>query len=412
MADVVIAGAGLAGLAAARRLTGAGLEVVLAEAAQAPGGRVRSDRRDGLILDRGFQLLNPAYPEAARVLDLAALDLRPFEPGVMVATGTDRRVLADPRRRPGALLGDLRAPLGSVAEKLAAARWAAWAGYAPSRWIKQAPDGPLAAELDRLGIHGDLRRQVIEPFLAGVLAESGLTTSRRFGELLVRAFVRGTPALPAAGMQAISDQLAAALPAGVLRLGTSVEAVAPGAVATTAGPIRARAVVIACDPVTGARLAGLPRPAMRGLTTFYHHCAERPTQRSLLHVDGDRRGPVVNTAVVSNVAPAYARTGALIASTILGADSGAAAETAVRAQAGRLYGTDPHDWTLVATYPIPAALPVMAPPLTLRQPAEVGERLFLCGDHRDTASIQGALVSGRRSAEAVLACLGASSDPV
>jgi phytoene dehydrogenase-like protein len=394
-ADVVIAGAGLAGLAAARILTGEGLDVVLIEASDAPGGRVRTDRRDGLLLDRGFQLLNPAYPEAARMLDLARLRLQPFERGLVVATGRRRFVLPD-----------LRAPVGSIPEKLAIARWAARVGYGPARWIKERPDSTLAAELTRCGVSGELRRRVLEPFLAGVLAESGLGTSRRLGELLVRAFVRGTPALPADGMQAIAAQLAARLPAGVLQLNTALLSAGSGIAHTDAGTVRAPAVVVACDPVTAARLTGLPAPPMRALTTFYHHSDEPPSARALLHVDGDARGPLVNTAVVSNAAPSYAASGALIASTILGADDSAATEALVRAQAAQVYGADPRGWTHVASYPIAGALPAMPPPLRLRSAVELGDGVYICGDHRDTASIQGALVSGRRTAWIVLERLG------
>lgn len=405
-ADVVIAGAGLAGLAAARILTGEGMDVVLVEASDAPGGRVRTDRRDGLLLDRGFQLLNPAYPEAARMLDLARLRLQPFERGLVVAAGPRRFVLADPLRRPAALLPDLQAPVGSIQEKLALARWAARVGYGPPRWIKERPDSTLAAELTRCGVSGELRRRVLEPFLAGVLAESGLVTSRRLGELLVRAFVRGTPALPSDGMQAIADQLAARLPTGVLQLNTALLSAGGGTAHTDAGTVHAPAVVVACDPVTAARLTGLPPPPMRALTTFYHHSDEPPSARALLHVDGDARGPLVNTAVVSNAAPSYAARGALIASTILGADDSPATEALVRAQAAQVYGADPRGWTQVASYPIAGALPAMPPPLRLRAPVELGNGVYICGDHRDTASIQGALVSGRRTAWTVLERLG------
>jgi hypothetical protein len=105
---------------------------------------------------------------------------------------------------------------------------------------------------------------------------------------------------------------------------------------------------------------------------------------------------------VSNVAPSYTGgTGALIASTVLGVRDDAVTEQAVRAQLRLIYGHDPRRWQLVATYPIAGALPAMLPPLRLRQRVALGDGLFVAGDHRDTASIQGALVSGRRAAEAV-----------
>ena len=404
-ADVVVVGAGLAGLAAATRLARSGVEVTVVEASDGVGGRARTDRVDGLLLDRGFQLLNPAYPEAARVLDLAALQLQPFDGGVVVAHGGRRSVLADPRRAPGHALSALTAP-GSLREKAAFAAWAAQVGFGSARRLKNAPDEPLSVSLQRRGLTGRLRRAVFEPFLAGVLAEDGQETSRRFVDLLVRSFVRGVPSLPAGGMGAMAEQLAGGLPADAVHLRTRVTGVTSTSVTTEAGVVTASAVVVATDPRSAVALAGLPTVVMRGLTTYYHLADQAPTASRMLHLDGDRRGPLLNTGVVSNVAPTYAGgRGALIASTVLGVRDDAQTEQAVRAQLRLVYGADPRKWQLVATYPVPGALPAMLPPLDLRRPVALGGGLFVAGDHRDTASIQGALVSGRRAADAVLAHL-------
>jgi phytoene dehydrogenase-like protein len=403
--DVVVVGAGLAGLAAARRLTerASDLDVAVLEASDGPGGRVRTDRVDGLLLDRGFQQFNAAYPEIPRVLDVGALDVRPFQPGALVRLGGRRVTLGDPLRWPASLPSDLTAPLGSLRGRAAFVRYAAEAGYLPAGRLKRAADRPLAEELARRGVSERIVDGVLRPFLAGVLAEDELSTSRRFADLLLRSFVRGTPGLPAGGIGTMSEQLAEGLP---ISYGVRALSVGRGEVGTDAGTVRARAVVVAADPVTGCRLAGLPEPRMKALTTFYHRSAEPPTRTRLIHLDGDRRGPVVNTAVVSNTAPTYAAGGALIASTVLGTASDPDTEKAVRRQAGELYGVDAAGWEDVTCYVIPGALPVMAPPLSLRQPVALGEGRFVAGDHRDTASFQGALVSGRRAADSVLRFLG------
>lgn len=401
--DVVVVGAGLAGLAAARTLVTAGLGVVLVESADAAGGRVRTDVVDGVQLDRGFQLFNPAYPEARHVFDLAALDLRSFSAGVVVAIGNNRHVVADPRRQPAEIVHSIAAPIGSLRAKVAFARWAIACGYGPAGRIKSTPDRSLSEELHRRGLDGEISDRVLKPFLAGVLGERDLSTSRRFAELLVRSFVRGSPSLPAAGMQALPNQLAAALPADVLQLSTTASAVRADAVVTNRGTITARAVVVACDPAAACALVGLPTPQLRGLTTYYHLAEDSPSNSPMLHLDGDNRGPVVNTAVVSNVAPSYSAGAALIASTVLGADTDAATREIARRQAGRIYGVNTDHWQHIATYPIKHALPAMLPPLTLRKPARLDSGLFIAGDHRDTASIQGALISGRRAATAAIA---------
>ena len=404
-AQVVVIGAGLAGLAAAHRLRAANLEVIVLEAGDAPGGRVRTDRRDGLLLDRGFQLFNPSYP-AASIFDLDALELKAFRAGVVVTLGDQRYRLGDPRRWPAVAVPSLRAPVGSLMEKLRFARWAVDVGLGPVQRVFDGPDVSLAQELSRRQLDGRLSRTVIRPFLAGVLAEDTMSTSARFAGLLIRAFVRGTPALPARGMQALPEQLAAGLGPGVLRLNTAVLRVTDGLVTTDRGQIRARAVIVAADPRTACQLTGLPEPSMRSLTTFYHRAIVAPTRERAIHLDGERRGPLVNSAVVSNAAPSYCNHGALIASTVLGADDSAEMESLVREQAGAIYGVDFRRWEHVGTYAIRDALPALPPPLNVRRPVSLGDGLYVAGDHRDTASIQGALVSGKRAAGAVLRQLG------
>ncbi len=396
-------GAGLAGLACAQRLTRAGVDVVVLEASDAVGGRVRTDVVDGFRCDRGFQLLNPAYPVLKHVIERAALDLRPFAAGVRVATGSGHGVLADPRREPTLLAQTLTAGIGSLADKIRFARWAA-TSLLPVRSLLRRPDRTLAESLDRAGLTGPLRTGVVEPFLAGVLADWSQTTSANFTALLLRSFLLGSPAIPSLGMGRLPELVAASLPAGTVRLNTPVRSVSATGVVTEAGEsLPARAVVVTTDPATAGALTGQPAPAMKSLTTFWHTAAEPPTDRPLLHVDADRRGPVVNTAVMTTVAPSYAPAGRpLIATTVVGADGSAEAERAARTHAGLIYGVDATRWELITTHVVTAALPVQPPPLDARRPVTLPDGLFWAGDHRDTASIQGALVSGRRAATAVL----------
>ena len=402
MSPIVVVGAGLAGLACAQRLTAAGLEVVVLETSDAVGGRVRTDDIDGFRCDRGFQLINPAYPALARVVDVDQLDLRAFGAGVVVATDIGRSVLADPRRLPRLLPATLRSPVGSLRERAAFLRWAL-SCLLPVRRLLATSDVTLAEGLDRAGISGELRTAVLDPFLAGVLADWDGTTSATFVRLLMRSFLLGSPAVPSTGISRLPELLAARLPAGTIRLDQQVFEVGPTLVRTADEEIRADAVVVAASPRAAAELTGIPAPATKPLTTFWHTAPQPPSTAKLLHLDGARRGPLVNSAVVTNVAPGYAPPGrVLIASSTVTADGSADAEEVVRRQAGLVYGVDPSDWELVSCQVIAEALPHQPPPLTLRQPARLASGVFMAGDHRDTASIQGALVSGRRVADAVI----------
>ncbi|MDZ4268886.1 MAG: FAD-dependent oxidoreductase [Mycobacterium sp.] len=409
--DVLVIGAGLAGLRCAGVLAAAGREVRVWEASDAVGGRVRTDVIDGFRCDRGFQVLNPAYPELGRAVDVEALRLQAFGPGVAVRREHGSTVWVHPLRAPArvpAMLG--RGGLG-LRNLVAAARWAAPA-LRSRALTSTGDDRSLGSALDAAGVHGELRR-VIDRFLAGVLLEDSGDTSNAFVLLLLRMFVLGVPALPAEGMQALPRQLAAPISDRISLQHNVVDMSREGnrwRVTGGAGAVRAAQVVIATDPVSAAELAGLSAPAMHGVVTDWWATDDAPTDPPMLWVDGrsEAPGPVVNTAVISAAAPTYAPPGRhLVAvSALLGKDGYVPDETVMRCHAAGILGTDAARWTLLVRHVVPSALPAQQPPLAVRRPVRLGDGRWVCGDHRDTASIQGALVSGRRTAEALLKSMG------
>jgi phytoene dehydrogenase-like protein len=410
--DAVVVGAGLAGLCAARHLAASGVEVVVVEADDRVGGRVRTDIVDGFVVDRGFQLYNPAYPEGRLLLDHDSLALRPLTRGLLVAQGGHRWHLADPRSEPGWMVDAARSRLGSPLDYLRFARWALGLARTRPAVLVGQPDATAGEELAALGLSERFVDSVLRRFLTGVFLEPDLATSRRFLDLVVRSFVRGTPAVPSAGMGAIPRQLASGLPSGTVRLATRVTELSGTSVVTSRGTVTARAVVVAADPTTAARLLpGLDCPVMRPVTTWYHAVRDDTLTegRGVLVVDADQEGPLVNSVAVSNAAPTYAPPPwTLVSSSALGVDTSSAMERRVRHHLARLYRTTTTEWELVTVTPVPEALPAMPPPHAFRRPVRLGPGRYVAGDHRDSSSIQGAMVSGRRAAQAVLAQLGAT----
>ena len=112
--DVMVVGAGLAGLTCAHHLRGHDLDVVVLEAGDVVGGRVRTDVVDGFRLARGFQVLNTAYPEVGRVLDLDALGLCALDSAAVVHVDGRHVRLPNPLRRPTAVKDLVTAPLGEI----------------------------------------------------------------------------------------------------------------------------------------------------------------------------------------------------------------------------------------------------------------------------------------------------------
>ena len=406
-ADVIVVGAGLAGLRCAGALLAAGREVVVLEAGDAPGGRVRTDRVDGFLVDRGFQLLNPAYPAVGRWVDVDALRLQPFRAGVAAVDDDRRVVLGHPLREPALLPATLRTAARWPRDLAAAGRWAApllrpRRGTSLAEVVAGRPDVDRRTALDSASVAG-LPRRVLDAFLAGVLLEDDGTTADRFVLLLAWMFARGVPSLPAAGMQALPDQLAAPL-GDRLVLGQRVTAVDATSATSADRRWTARQVVVATDGPAAQDLTGVPAPAGKGVVTVWWEAPHAPAT-GLLHVDARRSpaGLLVNAAVVSAVAPSYAPAGRhLVAGSALRRDGEGPSEAVMRRHAGDLLGVDPARWEVVARHDIAHALPEQPVPFSARRPVAVGD-LVVCGDHRDTGSIQGALVSGQRAADAVLA---------
>ncbi|WP_328558482.1 NAD(P)/FAD-dependent oxidoreductase [Streptomyces coelicoflavus] len=404
--DVVVVGAGLGGLACALDLCRAGRRVALLEASGAVGGRMRTDRQDGFLLDRGFQVFNTSYPQVKRRLDLKSLRLRPFTAGVVAHTPDGPVRLADPTREPGAAGALLPGRVFSARDLAALAALTARDALLPASVTRGGRDGSTSAALTRAGVSDGVITDILRPFLSGVFLENRLETSARFFHLVWRSMVRGSLCLPAEGIGAVPAQLAAGLPDGVLRLDTPVtEVTDTGVLLSNGSELPVGSVVVATDPATAARLLpGLTVPDTRTVTTYYHATDRTPMGEPTLMVDS--AGAILNTCVLSEVAPTYAPPGTgLVSTSVLGTDLPGRAQ-AVLLRLAELYGTDTSDWQQVAAHTVRGALPAMLPPWPLSRTTRLGPGRYACGDYRATGSVQGALASGARAAREVSADLG------
>jgi phytoene dehydrogenase-like protein len=403
--DALVVGAGLAGLSAARHLTAAGMAVTVLEASQRIGGRMARHELDGFRLDYGHQLLNTSVAELGRLLDLKRLQLRPLGPGVLVHGGGRTYRIGDPRRLAARQAAGC-APIGSPLDKARlGAALARLAATRPERLLAR-PELTTAQALSSRSLSGRPVEGFLRPLLSALLCDPDLGTSSRCADLVLRSFARGRLCLPARGISSVPQQLADGLPPGTVRLGVAVKAIAADGVDTAAhGRIRARAVVLATDAAAASQLLpGLHQPAFHPVTTYYHAADLTPLGEPVLLLDADRASPVSHSLVLSAVHPSYAPEGrALIATTVLGRrtfDTGgpASLEPLVRRRLAALYGVSTADWEFLAVRHAPEAVPAMPPPHHFQRPVRVISGLYVCGDHRDTSSAHGALLSGRRAA--------------
>ncbi|MGW2231954.1 NAD(P)/FAD-dependent oxidoreductase [Streptomyces formicae] len=422
-ADVVIVGAGAAGLSAAHRLTSAGVTTTVLEAAPCVGGRMSTEKMDGFRLDRIGQLLTTSYPELRRTPGLDSLVLRPFSPGLLVhsegrhhraaepvparsARGalTAARALASAPRGPRAAPpgGPLGGPLDQARLGAALARLAA----TPVDRLLSRPELPAGDALSARGLPSRTIQGFLRPLLSALLCDPDLTTSSRCADLALHAFARGRLCLPEGGADVLPELLAAALPPGTVRTGVRVTSVSTSRVATADhGEIGCRAVLLATDARAAAELLpGLRVPPFHEMTVVHHTAPEPPLDGPALLLDADRAGPVAHTAVISRVDPSRAPADrVLVSSTVLGPPPD---QRAVLTHLAGLYGTATDRWELLAVHHTREAVPAMPPPHDVHRPVRLLSGLYVCGDHRQTSTVQGALDSGRRAARAALTDFG------
>ncbi|MFG0288860.1 MAG: NAD(P)/FAD-dependent oxidoreductase [Rhodopirellula sp. JB044] len=426
----VIIGAGLAGLACAKRLALAGERCTVLEATDRVGGRVRTDHVEGFALDHGFQVLLTSYPACRELLDYASLELCPFEPGALVRQKGQFRLLSDPWRRPLKTFATATNPVGTIGDKLRIAKLRRDSHQGALSDLYARPNTSTERRLLEYGFSQKFIDEFFRPFLGGVFLDESLSTSSRMLEFVFRMFADGEIAVPAGGMAEIPRQLADGLPQGTLRLNSSVtklERVQPPdnsgsprhRVLLNDGSIECDRLVIATPSNAAARLLGRPELTTQwsGTTNLYFAARSSPNRERLLMLRGDEAGPVQSAVVLSDVAKRYAPAEKSLISVSVGDDNSASdvtddheLESRVRTHLAHWFGSGVSEWDLLRIYHIPYALPVMnmkdilSQENTFGQPSdqETTTNLFVAGDHCETPSIQGAMNSGLRVAEQLL----------
>ena len=381
--EVLVVGAGLAGLSAAIALQSAGVDVRVIESSDRAGGRVASDVIDGFICDRGFQLINAKYPALQELDMIKELDFLPAPRVIEVSLGEKRHPIGDPRQAPWTVFNR---ETGSIPEKIALLRFIAG---------KAKQDQSIAEALRSTGTCYD---RVLRPFLQGVFLTDPENVDAVYGRSIIKSFVNGLPGLPSAGVGELPKALAKRVENIVYR--SQVESIKQGSVRTNQGTFTAEKILIATDATTATQLLGLAEvPRMAGCITWYHATSNNPSGNGHLVVDGQRRGPIINSLVISDIAKKYAPAGQHLISTTTDLN---VTESDVRRHLAILWGTSTHGWQFIAKYEIPAALPIHNVGRALSQGMKINDHHFVAGDHRTVPSQQGALFSGRLAAELIL----------
>lgn len=420
---ILIVGAGLAGLTCARLLDRWKIGVTLVEASDGVGGRVRSDRADGYTFDRGFQVLFDAYPAAQRQLDLAALDLRPFDPGAIICLRGRREVLADPLRDSdiGARVVTALSPVIGPSDKLRTLRLALELRGQTVDEMLQGEDSSSYEFLRQRGFSDRAIDLYFRPFYGGVFFDRALATSAKCLKFDFKMLADGRACLPSGGMGATSDQLAAPLLArGLVRLNAAASTLLAdgervmGVRLANDEEIRADAVVLATPAPVAARLAGLPMPGGARQTVSLYYAGDRPIyEAKKLALNPAPDAFVNNAQLLTNVAPSYAPPGKhLLGATVIGIPGLSDADLFKRGlrDLHRMFAGDPAAQAALAGYQplrlyrIPYAQFDQPPGLhpSLPDNRSGRPRLYFAAEWTEASSLNAAMISGEKCAAALV----------
>jgi phytoene dehydrogenase-like protein len=405
MKPVVIVGAGMSGLACAVTLQEAGIPLLVVEASDQVGGRVRTDQKSGFLLDRGFQVYLDAYPESGKLLDLEALDLRAFEPGALVFNGRKLHQVMDVFRKPKSVLRSLLSPVGTIVDKLRVAVLRQRLLDLTLDEIASRPDRTTESQLREFGFSKRMIDGFFRSFYGGIFLERDLRTSSRLFEFTFRMFSEGHATVPAKGMGEIPKQLASRLPEDALRLLARVKSVSPSGVILEDGEVieGSRVIVATEAPVAAQLVAPFAKeaPEWRAVTNLYFNAKVPPIDEAIIALNGTSKGLVNNVAVMSKISPDYAPQGrSLVSVSVLGENNNDDLPATVQKELQNWFGTKVESWEHLRTDVIRYALPKKEKtgPVAVREI----DGVLICGDHTVSASIEGAVVSGKAAAGLIL----------
>ena len=400
--EVVIVGAGMAGLTCAYYLRKAGRSVYLVEASDRVGGRLQTDVYAGYRLDRGFQVLLTSYPEARLVLNYDRLNLHELYPGATIRLNGQFYEMADPFRQPLKTLKTLCNPIGSTSDKIKVGLLRL--GLLSTKGFPD--ESSTLAVMQSLGFTESMQQHFWRPFLSGVFLEPELRTSVRKFEEVFTHFANGSTSIPSLGVAEIPKQLAEFVGNDQLMLNTKAEKVSGQSVLLSSGQnLDAKVIVIATDRKANCALTemNMADEGRTGVVCIYYAVDKPITQPGRLILNGGPKGPINNLMVMPEGAE-YAPEGKyLISVSVVKREyfNDADLDQLVRFQLREWYGIGPNELRHLKTYLIPNPVPPSPLPSDDRD-CKIRVGLYRCGDYMGVPSLNTAMRSGRLVAEQII----------
>lgn len=403
---VIIIGAGIAGLTCAKYLKDRGIQSLILEASDGVGGRVKTDLHEGFLLDRGFQILLTAYPEAQRLLNYQALDLQAFKSGAIIRDiqNNDFSIMANPFKEPSKIWSSLTSNVGTLADKMRVLRLILETGNVQEE-VFENKGIPTIEYLRNYGFSDNMIQQFFRPFFGGVFLENELSTSANFFKYIFGKFYEGDAVIPAKGIAQIAKQIEKMLYIGTVKLNTKVVRIDENRVYLDNGDrLFGEKIVLATDGFQADKLLGKIADRKFNATTCTYFSADHsPLKEKMLVLNPNRSSMVHNLCVPSDIAPAYAPDGkSLVSVSTQGFNLYDEHELAknIKRELTTWYGKQVHDWQHLKTYHIPQALPNFDQS-NIDNSLKISDILYQCGDATAYPSLNAAMATGRKVAEMI-----------
>jgi protoporphyrinogen oxidase len=388
-----IVGAGLSGLTCAWYLKKNGInDIIIFESSEKAGGKLKTDRIDGFQLDRGFQVLLPAYPETKKVLDYDKLQLQGFQKGSLIYKNGKQIPFYDPENGFTALLKTVLDGPGTFIDKLillklkfTLSRLSVEEIFSSKKTI-----GSLAY-LRESGFSERIINDFWIPFYQGVFLENTLETDSRMLQFTFKMFAEAGAAVPKEGMAAIPMQLLDYIGADKIRYNASVLHYDSKSVTTSDGKQESfDKVVLACNINRNV--------AYHSVTNNYYEAEKLPVDTKHVIINANPNRTINNVVMMSHVAPNYSKNGKHLIS--VSANGIHADADVFMGDLKSIFGLEASNWKLVKSYTIREALPAVN--FEEKYEPMSPEGVFYCGDYLLQGSINGAMESGRRAAEEIM----------
>ena len=430
-AQVLIIGAGAAGLACADELHRAGVnDIIVLEASDDVGGRIRTDKVEGFLLDRGFQVFIEQYPLAQRLFNYEDLKLREFRPGAIIRFENAFHTVSDPFRRPQDLLSSISTPIGTFQDKILVGLMSVLIRLKSLKEISKGLETDTQTYLEQKGLSSSMIDRFFTPFFQGIFLSTLSSQSSRMFDFVFKMFTEGYATLPEQGMGYLMQQIKNRLPPNSIVLNTRAISLKNGTVFTKDVCYKGEYTVIATEAPNAAELLrntpqkdliAIPfarkstclyfgidgSPPISGPVLILNGGNKLPVEAFDTSVDDESRVRVNNVCFPSEVSASYAPPGkSLMSVTLVGdleAVPDAVLERKTRDELSQWWGESAYDWKLLRIYRVPYAQPAQMVPYDFSgKSIELADGVYCCGDHRGTATLNGAIDSGLRTADAIL----------